>query len=98
MMKITYKSANLNKFMSRATHLNTEEIKLLLRLLNVFEELFYGTLGKRENVTVDLELNPGPKTYNGRYYFVTRIKKEKFFKDLMHLVEIGVITPVQQSE
>ena len=52
MMKITYKSANLNKFMSRATHLNTEEIKLLLRLLNVFEELFYGTLGKCYTVHV----------------------------------------------
>ena len=45
-----------------------------------------------------MELNEGSKPFNSNYYPVPRIDKEKFCKELKILVEIGVLTPVQQSQ
>ena len=36
--------------------------------------------------------------FNSRYYSVPRIDKKTFLKELKILVEIGVLTPVQQSQ
>ena len=78
--------------------MNTEERTLLFRLLEYFEDLFDGTSGNWATEPVDLELNPDSKPFNSRYYTVTRINKETFRKKLNLLVEIGVLTPVQQSQ
>ena len=60
--------------------------------------MFGGALGDLATEPVDLDLNPGYKPFNSRYYPVPRINKETFLKDLKFLVEIVVITPVQQSQ
>ena len=36
--------------------------------------------------------------FNSRYYTVPIIDKEKFIKELKRLIEIGVLTPVHQSQ
>ena len=41
----TYAKAYINQVANNATHLNSEEITLLLRLLEDFGDLFDGTLG-----------------------------------------------------
>ena len=71
---------------------------MLLSLLKDLEELFDGTLGNWATEHVDLELKPDSKPFNSRYYPVPRIKKETFQKELNCLVEIGVLTLVQQSQ
>ena len=48
--------------------------------------------------TVDLELNPGSKTFNSKYYPVPRINKDTFYKDLKCIVKIGLSTLVQHSK
>ena len=78
--------------------MKTEEINMLLSFLEDFEELFDGTLGYWVTEPVDLELNPYYKPFNSRHYTVPRINKETFRKELKHLVEIGVLTAVQQSQ
>ena len=60
--------------------------------------MFDGTLGDWYTEPVDLELNPDSKPFNSRYYPVHRINKETLRKELKSLVEIGVLTPVQQSQ
>ena len=60
--------------------------------------MFDGTLGYWDTDPVDLELNPGSKPFNSKYYPVPRINKETFHKYLKRLVKIGVLTPVQQSQ
>ena len=92
----TYERSNLDKVVSSAPQLNHEERKLLLGLLNDFEGLFYIMLGKWDTESVDLELKPNSKPFDGRYYIVLRKNKETFLKDPMRLVDIGVITPLQQ--
>ena len=78
--------------------MNYYEGTQLLRLLEYFEDLFDGTLGDRDTVSVDLELKPGSKPFNSKYYMVPRINKENFCKELKCLVELGMLTSVQQSQ
>ena len=96
-LDITYAKVDL-KHVVNDIQLNSEERTLLLSLLGDFEDLFGGTLGNWSTEPVDLELNTASKSFNSRCYPVPRIKKEKFRKELKRLVEIGVLTAVQQSQ
>ena len=92
----TYMKADLEQLVANTSQLNAEERILLLSLLKDFKDLFYGTLGNWATEPIDLELNPDSKPFNSRYYPVPRINKELFRKESNCLVEIGVLTPVQQ--
>ena len=91
----TYARAELNHAANNAIHMNAEERTQLLRILEYFKDLFDGTLGDWATQPVDLEPIPGSKLFNSKYYPAPRINKENFFKELKHVVEIGVLTPVQ---
>ena len=93
-LDINYAKSDLKQVANKSTQLDSEEITQLLSLLKYFGDLFDGTLGDWATEPVGLELKPGYKTFNIRYYPVPRINKEIFFKDLKFLVEIVVITPV----
>ena len=74
--------------------MNTEEITQLLSLFKDFKDLFDGNLGDWNIEPVDLELKPGSKPFNIRYYPVPWINKETFCKEIKRLVEIRVLTQV----
>ena len=93
-----YAKEDLKQVANNTTHTNAEERTMLLSLLEDFWHLFDGTLGDWENEPAYLELKPDSKPFNSRYYPVPRINKETFGKDLKRLVEIGVLTPVHQSQ
>ena len=93
-----YAKTYLKLVSNNAIQMNAEEITLLLSLLEDFEGLFDGTLGDWATKLVDLELNPGSKPFNSRYYLVPIINKETFRKYLKRLVEIVVITPVHHTQ
>ena len=59
-----YVKADLEQVDNNATHLNTEEITQILRILKDFEGLFGGTLGDWDTDPVQLELNTAYKTFN----------------------------------
>ena len=67
----------------------------LLSLLTEFEDLLDNTLVKWDTTPDDLDVKTISKPFNARYYMVTKINNETFHKDLQHLVDIGVLTPVQ---
>ena len=93
-----YEAADLDKIANNAEQLNDEQRAKLLVLLKDFEDVFDGTLGKWKTEPVDIELKPDAKPVNSRYYPVPRINKETFKKELLRLVDIGVLEPVQSSE
>ena len=70
----------------------------LLDLLKEFDDLFDGTLGQWNTEPVKIELKPNAKPKSARWYPVPHINKDTFRKELMRLVEIGVLNPVQESE
>ena len=59
--------------------------------------MFGGTLGDWETEPIDLELKPGSKPFNRKYYPVPIINKENFCKYLKRLVGIGVLTPAPNT-
>ena len=71
---------------------------MLLHPIKDSEELFDGTPGKWNTDPVEIDLNPDSKTPISRYYPVPHINKETFRKEIIHLIEIVVLTLVQQSE
>ena len=97
-LDITYAKAYLKQVAYNSTQLNYEERTKLLRILEYFYEFFDGTLGDWDTEPVDLELNTYSKPFNCKYYLVTRISKQTFFRDLKRLVKIGVLTLVQYSQ
>ena len=92
------KIQTLNRQTIKKSQTNAEERNLLLSIIEDFEDLFDGTLGDWATDPVDLDIKPYYKPFNSRYYPVPRINKKMFQKDLNILVEIGVLTPVQQSQ
>jgi hypothetical protein len=93
-----YHKADLWKVVAKATQLNKRQQLSLLRLLRKYEALFDGTLGKWNTDPVNIELREDLIPVSSRYYPVPKINKETFRKELLHLVDIGVLTPVQDSE
>ena len=71
---------------------------MLLQQLKDFKDFFYGTLVKCNIDLVDIEPKPDANPSSSRCYPDPHINKETFRKELTHLVYIGVLTPVQQSE
>ena len=67
---------------NKATQLGSEERTMLLCLFEYFEDLFYGTLGEWATGNTNLELKPGSKPFNSRYYPVPRIDKKTLRKEL----------------
>ena len=77
-LDITYAKADLKQVAYNEIHMDAEERTQLLRLLQYFEDLFDGTLGYWDTEPVDLELKPGSKDFNSKYYPVYRNNKETF--------------------
>ena len=63
---------------------------MFLSILIESDYLFVGTLIKWDTTTVDLEVKPGSKPFNARYYLVPNINKENFRNEIKCLIEIGV--------
>lgn len=93
-----YKKADLDEVVKNANNLNSKQKKQLLALLKEFDELFDGTLGRWKTEPVKIELKEDAKPVNSRWYPVPRINKETFKKELLRLVEIGVLERVNESE
>ena len=74
----TYAKAELKQIANNATQPNDKERTQLLSLLEDYEDLFDGTLEEWATETFDLELKPGSKPFNSRYYTVPRINKDFF--------------------
>ena len=92
-----YEKADLDEVPANVEQLNKPQRRKLPSLLKDFEDLFDGTLGHWETKPIGIELKPDHKPSSARYYPVPRINKATFKKELLHLVDIGVLTPVQYS-
>ena len=84
--------------MAGANHLNKKQKINLLALLTKYEDLFDGTLGEWKTPPVEFELKEGEVPHSQRHYPVPHLYKETFHKELLRLVEIGVLEPIQESE
>jgi len=93
-----YEAADLEQVCSNQKHQTKEQQQQLLDLLNKFEGLFDGTLGKWTQEPVDLELKPGVTPYHARPYPVPKCHSNTLRMEVDRLCEIGVLKRVNRSE
>ena len=93
-----YKKADLQAVVNSCSHLNTEERKMLLKLLTDFEPLFDGTLGAWKTTPVSFELKEGARPFHGRAFPIPKVYKETIMKEIKRLCELGVLEWQPTSE
>ena len=94
----TYGKADLQEVVKQAKHINSQQQDMLYQLLKKYEKVFDGELSKWDADPVDFEFVEGAKPHSVRHYPVPHVHKETFKKELLRLVELGVLEPVQSSE
>ena len=98
-LDIKYAPADIAETISSCANLDPEEKTALKNLLNKYEDLFDGTLGKWKTAPVDIELkDPTAKPYHGRPYPVPHSQEKKLKAEIARLVEAGVLRKVNRSE
>ena len=84
-----YEKADLHKVMeTQCQHITTTQHNELLKLLQILEELFDGTLGPWKIDPVDFELKEDAKPIFLCPHPVLNVHKEMFKKEIEHLVQI----------
>jgi hypothetical protein len=67
-LEAKYAKADLEQVCTSSSHLQVEQQKKLLNLLQKYEELFDGTLGKWNGTDVNIELKEGATPYHAKAY------------------------------
>ena len=93
-----YEKANIDDVVARATALNASQKEMLKNLLVEYQDLFDGTLGKWKTTPAKAELKPGAKPVYTRHYKVPHINEEAFKRELMRMVDMGVLERVPADE
>ena len=93
-----YNAADLDEVCKEQVHLNDEEQNKLLELLNKYEDLFDGTLGKWKGSQADLELKEEAKPYHAKAFPIPRVHMETLKTEVQRLCDIGVLKKVNRSE
>ena len=93
-----YEAVDIDDVVSKATALNAMQKNILRDCLTEYQDIFDGTLGRWKTTPASAELKPGAKPVYTRHYKVPHINEEAFKKELMRLVELGVLERVPDDE
>jgi gag-polyprotein putative aspartyl protease len=93
-----YGKADLKDVAEMQTHLSQDERDKLEKLLNKYDDLFDGTLGRWTHPDYKLELKPDVKPYHAKAFPVPKVHMETLKKEVERLCKVGVLTRVNRSE
>ena len=88
-----YEKVDVDEVITHLTHLNSQQKEDLKQVLQEHTKLFDGTLGVYPHRKFHIDLVPGAVAKHARPYPVPVIHLAAFKKELLHLVEIGVLSP-----
>jgi hypothetical protein len=88
-----YEKVDVDEVITHLTHLNLQQKEDLKQVLQEHTKLFDGTLGVYPHRKFHIDLIPGAAAKHARSYPVPVIHLAAFKKELLHLVEIGVLSP-----
>ena len=94
----TYAAADLHEVTTSQSHLSREEQDKLEKLLQKYEILFDGTLGRWTQPDYHLELKPDAKPYHAKAFPVPKVHLETLKKEVERLCKAGVLKRVNRSE
>ena len=93
-----YEKANLYHEVHKCNHLTPEQQQSLLELLQKYEHLFDGTLGKWKSEPYDIQLKERAQPYHARAYSIPRVYEQTLRDEVQRLVKIGVLRKINQSQ
>ena len=96
-LEAKYEKANLDEIADAQTQLTQEQRDVLRALLKKHEALFSGNLGRYPHKQFHIDVDPTVQPTHSRYYPIARVHLEAFRKELLHLIEIGVLSPQGSS-
>jgi hypothetical protein len=93
-----YEKVATDDYVEQLDHLTPQQKKDLKGVLNTYTRLFDGTLGVYPHRKFHIDLVDGAVSKHARPYPVPVIHLDVFKKELLHLVDIGVLSPQGASE
>jgi hypothetical protein len=93
-----YEKDEVDKVINQLNHLNLEQMEDLRKVLKEHTKLFSKKLGVYPHRKFHIDLVPGAIAKHTRPYPVFVIHLSAFKNELLHLVEIGVLSPQGASE
>jgi len=93
-----YGKVDLKKVVEEQTHLNEENKKILLELLQQFEGIFQGTLGRYTGDEVKIELKENVKPFHAKAYRIPHSILPVLKKEVERLERIGVVSKNRNSK
>jgi hypothetical protein len=87
-----YKPVSLDDVIKTCENLHVEEQNQLKKLLQIYEHLFDGKLGEFSMEPISLQLmDPNHKPIHACAYIVPRSVEQQLRKEIVRLVDIGVL-------
>ena len=93
-----YEAPDIDVEIDKMLYLNKVQRMLLKQLIKKHESLFDGSLGNWKGDPIDIKLKEGFKPYYQSPIKIAHIHQATFKKDLERLVEVGVLTRINDSE
>ena len=90
-LEAKYKPADLKKVAADCTHLEPQQQKDLLKLLEKYEDLFDGTLGHWKGAPYKIDLKEGATPYYARPYPIPKAYEQTLKEEVDRLCSIGVL-------
>ena len=79
-------------------YLKDKHKKSLLELLQKYENMFDGTLGKCTGINYTIELKEDTKSYHAKPFPIPNIHKLTLKKEVNRLVKMGVLKKINNSQ
>jgi hypothetical protein len=93
-----YEKVEIDEVINQLNHLTLEKKEDLRKVLKEHTKIFDGTLGVYPHKKIHIDLVPGAISKHARPYPVPVIHLNAFKKELLYLVEIGVLSLQGASE
>ena len=94
-----YEKVDINAVIDdHCSHLDPDKQEDLRKLLLKHEKLFDGTLGEYPGEPMHIDIEPGATPVYRRPYPIPRVHLATFKKELDHLVSLGVLSRVRDTE
>ena len=98
-MDAKYEKVDINSVIEEHySHLDTNQREDLQKLLLKYEKLFDGTLGEYPGEPMHIDLDSNATPVNLRPYPIPKLHLATFKKELDHLVSVGVLWRVRNTE
>ena len=97
-LKEVYKQIRLNSIIMNLDYLKGKHKNSLLELLQKYEKMFDGTLGKYTGSDSTIELQEDAKPYYAKPFPILEVHEATLKKEVNRLIKIGILKKINNSQ